>query len=80
VVFGQSSVIHGLGGIGKTHIALEYAYHHALDDKAVFWIAAETEEQMNLRLHRIAEVLQLDERRDQDQQHVVVAIHRWVSV
>lgn len=42
----QSAALHGLGGVGKTHIALEYAYRHALDYRAVFWIGAETEEQI----------------------------------
>src|SRR5450432_3974495 len=42
----QSSALHGLGGIGKTQIALEYAYRHALEYSAVFWIGAETEEQI----------------------------------
>jgi hypothetical protein len=36
----------GLGGVGKTQIALEYAYDHFQDYKAIFWINAET----NLKL------------------------------
>ena len=36
----------GLGGVGKTQIALEYAHDHFQDYKAIFWINAET----NLKL------------------------------
>jgi len=36
--------LHGLGGVGKTQIALEYVYRHALEYSAVFWIGAEAVE------------------------------------
>ena len=35
--------IHGLGGSGKTQLALEFAYRHLSSYNAVFWISAETE-------------------------------------
>ncbi len=34
-------VIHGLAGIGKTQIALEYTYRNKTDYDAIFWLAAE---------------------------------------
>jgi tetratricopeptide (TPR) repeat protein/transcriptional regulator with XRE-family HTH domain len=76
----QSAALHGLGGVGKTQVALEYAYRHALEYSAVFWIGAETEESMVTSLLHIAEVLQLPERADKDQQRVVTAVQRWLSI
>src|SRR5437660_11107191 len=40
----QIQALSGLGGIGKTQLALEYAYRHALDYSAIFWIEADTVE------------------------------------
>lgn len=75
----RSTALCGLGGVGKTQIALEYAYRHALDYNAVFWIGAETVESIIASLLRVAEVLHLPERGDQDQQRVLAAVHHWLN-
>src|SRR5690349_11882286 len=36
--------LQGLGGLGKTQLALEYAYRSTQQYQAIFWIAAETTE------------------------------------
>jgi tetratricopeptide (TPR) repeat protein/DNA-binding XRE family transcriptional regulator len=79
VALTQSSALHGLGGVGKTQIALEYAYRHALEYSAVFWIGAETEEQIVSSLLRVASVLQVPGREDQNQQRVIAAVQQWLS-
>jgi len=33
--------VHGMGGVGKTQLAAEFAYAHAADYDLVYWIAAE---------------------------------------
>ncbi|KAI0873975.1 P-loop containing nucleoside triphosphate hydrolase protein [Hypoxylon argillaceum] len=38
----QATGLHGLGGVGKTQVALEFAYRHSEDYEAIFWITAET--------------------------------------
>lgn len=79
VALTQSSALHGLGGIGKTQIALEYAYRHALEYSAVFWIGAETDEQIVASFLHIAETLQLPERENEDQQRIIAAVQRWLN-
>src|SRR5947199_2945194 len=42
----QPQAIIGLGGIGKTQIALEFAYQHALEYDVVLWVLADTRESL----------------------------------
>ncbi|GHO79852.1 tetratricopeptide repeat protein [Ktedonobacter sp. SOSP1-85] len=70
--------LHGLGGVGKTQIALEFAFRFAQKYHAVFWIGTETAESLALSLLRIAETLQLPERGDRDQQRVITAVRDWL--
>jgi tetratricopeptide (TPR) repeat protein/transcriptional regulator with XRE-family HTH domain len=74
-----SVALTGLGGLGKTQVAVEYAYRHALEYSAVFWIEAESRERMLASFLIIAEVLQLPECHDVDQQQIVAAVQRWLS-
>ncbi len=58
---------------------MEYAYRHALEYRAVFWIRAEAEEQITSSLLHIAHVLCLPEWDDQDQQQVFAAVQDWFT-
>jgi tetratricopeptide (TPR) repeat protein len=75
----QSSALSGLGGIGKTQIAIEYAYRYANDYAAVFWVAAETTESLTSSFLAFAEVLNLSERHEHEQQRIVTAVLRWLN-
>ena len=54
-----TQVIRGLGGIGKTQTAVEYAYRHKDDYKAILWVKAETELDIRQDMAEIARELKL---------------------
>lgn len=75
----QSWAISGLGGIGKTQIALEYAYQHRQDYRFVFWVGAATKETLLAGFRTIAELLQLPEKDKHDQNLLILAVKKWFA-
>jgi hypothetical protein len=63
----QAQAISGLGGIGKTQIAIEYAYRYRHEYQAVLWVRAESRETLTSSYSVIANLLDLplfSEKRD----------------
>jgi tetratricopeptide (TPR) repeat protein len=79
----QSSVliqtITGLAGVGKSQTAIEYAYRYQHEYQAVFWVQADTRENLQSDLLQVAETLQLPERAEQEQALVLAAVRRWLE-
>jgi tetratricopeptide (TPR) repeat protein len=74
----QVQAISGLGGIGKTQLAIEYAYRYRKSYPFVFWIRAEHLETLVADLMSLASLLQLPEQDETDQMKVVRAVKQWL--
>src|SRR5690349_20490552 len=55
----QSVALHGMGGIGKSRMAVEYIYRHAEEYDLICWIPAEILIEVQVSLVRLAERLAL---------------------
>lgn len=77
VALGQA--IAGLGGIGKTQTAVEFAYRHRDKYEAVLWVPAETESQLVAGFAALATLLDLPEKDEAQQQLAVDAVQRWLQ-
>jgi tetratricopeptide (TPR) repeat protein len=69
----------GLGGVGKTQIAVEYAYRHNDEYTAVLWIFADTEQSVRGGFGQIAALLNLPEKDATEQAKVTEAVRRWLE-
>jgi NB-ARC domain-containing protein len=75
----QAQAIHGLGGIGKTQTAVEYAYRYRDDYHAVLWVNAATRDEFSTSFVGLATLLNLPERLEQDQPKIVAAVKQWFT-
>jgi tetratricopeptide (TPR) repeat protein/transposase-like protein/transcriptional regulator with XRE-family HTH domain len=78
-VLSQATVLSGLGGVGKTQTAIEYAYRFVHEYTAVFWINAETTESLLSSTIAIAHLLDLPEIQEPKQDLVLAAVTSWLS-
>ena len=69
----------GLGGMGKTQTAAQYAYHHRKDYQTVLWVRAESQGTRFADLTQLAGRLELPEREAREQSVVVDAVKRWLD-
>jgi tetratricopeptide (TPR) repeat protein len=74
----QAQAISGMGGIGKTQTAVEYAYRYREEYQVIFWVGAETRLPLLADFGKIAALLHLAERDAQDQEALVTAVKHWL--
>lgn len=74
----QSIAIHGLGGVGKTQLAVEYAWKHLSDYDAVLWVNANSPDALDASLAALASLLLLPASQDREQAVQVRAVLGWL--
>ncbi len=73
--------LHGLGGVGKTRLAIEYAWRHKDDHSALLFVRAEDEAALSANLAALAgaKVLDLPEKEAREDATKVEAVLRWLE-
>ncbi len=73
--------VHGMGGVGKTRLAVEYAWRHAEDYSALLFVTADSPENLRRNLAELAGPLVLDlaEQAATEEEVRVAAAVRWLA-
>ncbi|HZO71991.1 MAG TPA: FxSxx-COOH system tetratricopeptide repeat protein [Ktedonobacteraceae bacterium] len=69
----------GLGGVGKTQLAIEYAYRHRSEYQAVLWVSADSPTMLLADFGNLTQVLHLRGKDEQDQQQAIKAVQCWLT-
>jgi tetratricopeptide (TPR) repeat protein len=73
----KRQALSGLGGIGKTQIAVEYANRYRDEYTVVFWTFAGSEQSVNSGFSAIAKLLDLPQKDSAEQSVITSAVKRW---
>ena len=75
----QVQAIHGLGGVGKTRLAVEYAWRYLAEYTCVCLVRAESKEGLNANLAGLVnpKILNLEKYAEQPESVQVQAVVRW---
>ena len=80
---GQTTVVNqtiaGLGGVGKTQLALAYSYAHLADYDLIYWLSADSEPGLGEDLLALARRLKLIAPEAVDQKAAVQAVLHWLG-
>jgi tetratricopeptide (TPR) repeat protein len=74
-----TQAIFGLGGVGKTQLATEYAYRHAEDYAVVWWVRSEEVATLAADYAGLAVKLGLPDANAREQETIVDAVRDWLE-
>jgi tetratricopeptide (TPR) repeat protein len=74
-----AALLHGMGGVGKTQTAAEFACRHADEYKVVWWVTAETATQADGDYGKLAEALKLPGYDPRDAEKTRRAVVEWME-
>ena len=75
----QSHAISGLGGIGKTHIAIEFAYRYGSNYRYVLWVSASSRDALLADFIILADLFHLlqPEKDERYQTRLIALVKQW---
>ncbi|NAT10664.1 hypothetical protein C4E22_03830 [ANME-1 cluster archaeon AG-394-G06] len=71
--------ITGMGGVGKTQLAVEYIYRHKTEYRVIWWVRSEELATMAADYASLAVDLNLPEKDSTDQTEIARAVKRWLE-
>ena len=74
----QIVAVHGLRGVGKTQLVLEYAWKNLRSYEAVLWVKADSSEVLDATLAALASVFKLQEAGEREQAIQIKAVLNWL--
>lgn len=75
----RTFAIYGMGGVGKTQLALEYCYQHESAYPAIFWVSAARQEKLFRDFQTISQYLGLESHQVSDQWRVRDMVLVWMK-
>ena len=73
-------VMGGMGGIGKTQLAIAYALRHRHSYESIFWLNATSSKTLQASLHQLAHhILLPEELKHCDGDQLMIHVSRWLS-
>lgn len=69
----------GISGIGKTHLALEYAYRYGKQYQGVFWLDASSSETLVASCLELARYLEVAEKDAPDRRMTIIGVQRQLK-